>query len=219
MKSGIYKILNTINGKQYIGSAVNLNKRKTIHWSRLRKGNHPNLYLQNAWNKDGEISFEFRVIGKCCPENLVGLEQEVMDHLKPEYNLRPAANSQLGFRFNIESKRKMREAKIGRPLSTEHKRKLSLASPHKKMSDYNRQKLMEANLGRHPSNDTRRKIGLASKGRTFSLEARRKMRAAKLGRIRSEEHCLNISKSKMGHAVSEETRRKISEGLKNRKRK
>lgn len=59
---GIYKILNTVNGKFYIGSAVNLQRRKTRHFSELRNGKHNNKHLQAAWNKYGEPAFTFAVV-------------------------------------------------------------------------------------------------------------------------------------------------------------
>ena len=51
MNSGIYKILNKINGKFYIGSAVNFKRRFARHKRLLNINCHPNEYLQNAWNK------------------------------------------------------------------------------------------------------------------------------------------------------------------------
>lgn len=49
--SGIYGIFNLVNGKVYIGSAINLKKRFSDHKGRLQKQKHRNGYLQNAWNK------------------------------------------------------------------------------------------------------------------------------------------------------------------------
>lgn len=62
LKSGIYSIKNSIDNKEYIGLSINLKKRKSIHFSRLRKNIHPNKHLQFAWNKYGEINFTFIVI-------------------------------------------------------------------------------------------------------------------------------------------------------------
>jgi hypothetical protein len=42
--SGIYALINRVNGKQYIGSAVYFYRRKEEHL----KGNHSNLPLQLA---------------------------------------------------------------------------------------------------------------------------------------------------------------------------
>ena len=57
MKSGIYKILNKSNGKCYIGSSCNLNKRKYQHFNSLMKNKHYNLYLQKSFNKYGKDNF------------------------------------------------------------------------------------------------------------------------------------------------------------------
>jgi len=50
---GIYKITCTANKRIYIGSAVNLLKRKRDHFNTLRRNNHCNLHMQRAWNKYG----------------------------------------------------------------------------------------------------------------------------------------------------------------------
>lgn len=62
MNQGIYKIINVVNNKFYVGSAVNLRKRKTRHFSELRTGKHKNRHLLAAWNKYGEQAFVFVVI-------------------------------------------------------------------------------------------------------------------------------------------------------------
>lgn len=62
MARGIYKIINVINNKFYVGSAVNLRKRKSRHFSELRNGNHRNRHLQAAWLKYGEQAFVFVVV-------------------------------------------------------------------------------------------------------------------------------------------------------------
>lgn len=61
-KSGIYKIINVINNKFYVGSAVDLRRRKTRHFSELRTGKHNNAHLQAAWNKYGEKAFTFVIV-------------------------------------------------------------------------------------------------------------------------------------------------------------
>lgn len=62
MAHGIYKIINILNNKFYVGSAVDLKRRKTRHFSELRKGNHRNGHLQAAWKKHGERAFIFVVV-------------------------------------------------------------------------------------------------------------------------------------------------------------
>lgn len=62
MARGIYKIINIVNNKFYVGSAVDLKRRKTRHFSELRSNKHNNRHLQAAWNKYGEQSFVFVVL-------------------------------------------------------------------------------------------------------------------------------------------------------------
>lgn len=58
----IYKIINVVNNKFYVGSAVNYEKRKARHLWRLRRGDHANKHLQAAWNLYGEKAFLFAVV-------------------------------------------------------------------------------------------------------------------------------------------------------------
>lgn len=62
MARGIYKIINVINNKFYVGSAVDLKRRKARHFSELRNGKHGNRHLQAAWQKYGEQAFVFVVV-------------------------------------------------------------------------------------------------------------------------------------------------------------
>src|SRR3990167_6377015 len=107
LNSGIYEIRNKVTHKRYVGSTINLVRRREQHWTHLRNGIHCNLYLQSSWDKHGESAFEFRIIGKCYPERLIELEQEVIDHLKPEYNLAKVAGSSLGIKRTEETRRKI----------------------------------------------------------------------------------------------------------------
>lgn len=58
----IYKIINAINNKFYIGSAVKFGRRKATHLRLLRNGKHSNKHLQAAWDLYGENAFVFAVI-------------------------------------------------------------------------------------------------------------------------------------------------------------
>lgn len=59
---GIYKILNKINNKFYIGSSINIRKRIKEHERCLKLGIHDNKHLQSAWDKYGSNNFEFIII-------------------------------------------------------------------------------------------------------------------------------------------------------------
>lgn len=112
--SGIYEIVNVTSGKRYIGSAKSFARRWGVHRCRLRKGTHHSAYLQNAWNKYGEGSFEFRVLIFCEVEDLVAVEQEAIDTLRPDYNMSPTAGSTIGVEFSPERRAKISAANKGR---------------------------------------------------------------------------------------------------------
>lgn len=60
--SGVYMIINNINLKVYIGSSMELNKRKIRHFSQLKNNIHHNKYLQNSYNKYGKENFSFIIL-------------------------------------------------------------------------------------------------------------------------------------------------------------
>lgn len=81
---GIYRIVNIVDGKFYLGSSNNLAKREREHIWALRKGNHVNDYLQKAFNKYGEANFKFEVLEYVINESdLRKVEQKYLDLLKP----------------------------------------------------------------------------------------------------------------------------------------
>jgi group I intron endonuclease len=62
--SCIYKILNKVNGKVYIGltSRASPTKRWQRHISDLNSGKHHSRHLQKSWNKYGEANFIFEIL-------------------------------------------------------------------------------------------------------------------------------------------------------------
>lgn len=93
MVSGIYAIVNTISGKRYVGSTVNLKKRKCQHWYRLRKNKHGNAHLQNAWNLYGEANFRFEIVEYVHWEFLLDAEQRYLDANCGGYNMATCAEA------------------------------------------------------------------------------------------------------------------------------
>lgn len=96
-------ILNLLNGKRYIGSAVNLKTRRQDHFSALRKENHDNSHLQRAFCKYGRNVFGWEVLEYI--EDLGTLilwENLYLSMYWPTgllYNKCPVAGSSLGCRW------------------------------------------------------------------------------------------------------------------------
>lgn len=171
--SGIYQIINLVNGNRYIGSSKDILKRKGEHFNLLRRGKHENNHLQNACDKFGIENLSFSVIEYCesDKETLLLREQYYMDTLKPEYNLNPLAQSCFGVKHTEESRRNMAKAARNRPtISEETRAKMSeKAKGNKSLSGY------------IPSEETRKKLSAALIGNKrrlgipHTLEARKKM--------------------------------------------
>lgn len=113
-ESGIYEILNRVNGKRYVGSAVDVVHRWREHRWALKRGNHGNRHLQASWNRHGEEAFAFAVIERCEPSLLIEREQAALDGLQPEYNICPVAGSTLGRPHTDEAKAKIGERLRGK---------------------------------------------------------------------------------------------------------
>lgn len=59
---GIYQIRNTVNGRVYIGSSVNIAQRVWGHQRALLLGRHTNPHLQADWRAYGAEDFAFEVV-------------------------------------------------------------------------------------------------------------------------------------------------------------
>jgi group I intron endonuclease len=124
MNSGIYAIVNKINGRRYYGSTINFALRKIDHFKTLRSKNHRNPHLQNSFNKYGEVNFEFVIIEQVPIENLLTIEQKYLDVNTNGYNI--AKNAQA--------------ARRGIPCSDATKQKISNSLKGKKQSLNSRKK-------------------------------------------------------------------------------
>lgn len=63
-RMGIFQIRNTVNGKIFIESSVNLDAIWNRHRFQLNFGSHPNKALQEDWNTFGEEKFCFEILSE-----------------------------------------------------------------------------------------------------------------------------------------------------------
>jgi group I intron endonuclease len=201
--AGVYEIINTVNGKRYIGGSVSVTSRLQQHIRKLVGQTHTNHHLQSAWNKYGPGSFEFNPLFLCDRSMVLVYEQMCLDAMKPEYNVvYNAAAPNKGRVFSEEVRAKIAKAGIGRITSDETRRKLSKALRGRKLSAEVIKKHAIAVTGKHPSQEARQRMSEAGKGRKFSEEHKARIGAKTKARWNSEEYRQRLSQSLMGRVHS-----------------
>lgn len=103
----IYKILNKIDGKFYIGSTCSIKRRWKEHIKSLCQGKHHSIYLQRAWDKYGENAFVFSIVGGCLKKEAKEYEQYFLDTFK-------SYDYHIGYNMNHKV-----DSRKGRPMSKE----------------------------------------------------------------------------------------------------
>ena len=161
--TGIYLITNMVNGKVYVGQAVDIEDRWAKHKAALNGGYHDNKHLQRAWNKYGADNFEFTILCECPREQLNTMEEYFIFCLD-SYDSRVGYNNNYGGgsgRPTEEAKRKMSESHKGKTFSAEHKKKISENNPMKRPEV--RKKVSESNKGKTRSEEHKKKISESMK--------------------------------------------------------
>ena len=134
----VYQIVNVVNNKIYVGSAIDFNRRKNTHLRLLNLGEHHSIKLQNSFNKYGKDKFKFEILERLTTsENLISVEQKYLDSLKPHLNMVLIAglNSHIGMKRSQETKNKMRNSQLGKTHTQETKEKLRQINLGKRQSE------------------------------------------------------------------------------------
>lgn len=209
MKSGIYQIRNTEDGKVYIGSTVNFRKRKNQHYSKLKIGKHHNRKLQRAWSKYGEEAFKFEEMFHCEVKYILFMENIFIggnDAVNSGYNIAPKAGHTLGYKHTVEDRALISKLRTGVKLSPEHKAKISKAS-REYWTPENCMKKSDFRRGQKHSEETKAKIGASKIGKPRSDELKAKLSAYRKGRKLSESHKAAISEGNRRRAARERAMR------------
>lgn len=143
----IYRIVNLVNLKQYIGRSSRHTRRWSRHRSLLRDGTHINRHLQRAWNKHGKDVFRFEVIETCQSlEQTYERERYWIAHHRttdPRYGYNIGSGGK-GSSPSPEGILRIVAAHKGKPLSAEHRRKIGAAHRGKTISQKARDQTAES---------------------------------------------------------------------------
>ena len=202
MTQVIYKIINLVNDKFYVGSTVCKKVRFRQHRKLLRGNRHHCKHLQAAWNKYGEEKFSFVVVEEVPDRQLLQAieEQYLAEHVGKPYCYNTGYSADAPWRNAPANK----TPNFGRVMQEEQKQQISASLKQFYAQDYfnhprvgkthseeTRQRIRQAKLanptrawqGKVRDDETRKKIGDAQRGKPKSLrmlteEGRAKVMAA-----------------------------------------
>jgi group I intron endonuclease len=210
---GVYKISNTLSGRYYIGYSTNIYRRFCAHRNKLKQKCHDNIFLQRAYNLDGEDKFLYEIIHTCdTEEEAKEIELKYLTNLSIReylYNLN-FNNSGGDLLSNHPDKDKIRE-KILKSFSET----ISKMSIEERKQKYGKNGEKNGMFGKTHTEEVRKMNSELKKGNTYRIgkkasdETRQKM---------SENAKLKIGEKNpfYGKHHSEETIQKIKEKNKGR---
>ena len=91
---GIYLITNKVNGHQYVGQSVRIERRWIEH--KCPSNQSKGTVLSRAFKKYGNDSFEFSVLEECSEDKLDEREMYYIKTLKPIYNMNEGGTGNKG---------------------------------------------------------------------------------------------------------------------------
>lgn len=175
--TGIYQIQSIVNPERiYIGSAVNINYRWTLHLSNLNLNKHHSPKLQNHYNKYGKDDLTFSIISEYDKEDLTQIEQYYL--YDTYFNICKVAGSCLGVKRSEETNNKHRKTR-----SKETCDKISKALSGKPSSLKGKQGHPSGRKGKHLPKEHCDNISKSMLGKSKSEEAKMNMSKAQIGNI------------------------------------
>lgn len=234
LQSGIYRIVNCISGKCYVGSTKDFTKRKMRHLYALRHNEHHSSHMQKSFNLYGEDAFKWEIVEEVIPDRILLFERETywVQHFQPEYNASQVSATLLGSKQSPEHIRKKAEALKGHDVSKENRQKLAERSremwanrtPEEKraitqkrseeVQEKQRQRMRD--LGKDPALIEHRRQ--ANLGLKRSEETHQRLREAWVRRKQRElenpKPPVEDTRPPKEYKYSDERRRKMSEGKK-----
>ncbi len=105
-KSGVYLLINKINGHTYVGSSINLASRikNYLNNSFLKSKQNVNMPVVKALLKYDQSSFAFFILQYVTPESLTITETFFITYVIPYYNVLKQGYSCLGYKHTEQTK-------------------------------------------------------------------------------------------------------------------
>lgn len=210
----IYKIVNALNGRTYIGQSVNPTYRAKRHFWK----NNGCIKLRNAIEKYGKENFNFSVLCWCVDKTDANEVEELLiglaDTRSNGYNITSGGfgtgagkdNPFFGKTHSIATRAKLSEAKRGSTMSIELREKIANLNRNRTMSEATKEKLR----ARKKSELCSERTAAANKSRVWGDESKAKLVAFNTGRKMPEEAKAKIAAANKMRVWTPESRAKLS---------
>lgn len=191
---GIYCIENIVNGKKYIGCAVDIRRRITRHFGELKSQVHTNSVFQKAYNKYGRENFKHYILQE------LERNEDLLECMEIYWIAYYDSFINDGKGYNLS---RGGYGPLGRTMSEESKKKLSLAKMDKHPTGETRQKLRDWVRTPEMIEQIKRTKKANNKpnprkGIPLSEETKNKISESRQGMILSDNHCKAIGSGQQG---------------------
>lgn len=180
------------------------------HGRRAYRFSNRNQWHQNIVDKYGKSNIIIEIINCVNESQAFDLEKiyikqfrDIDKHIL--VNMSNGGEGDSGRIIAESHRKKLSQAKKGRPLSLEHRKALK----GKTMSDEQRKQISERHKGTKASEQTKKKLSATRTGKKLSDECKKKISEKHLGKTLTQEHRAKLSDSHKGHKHSEETKEKM----------
>jgi group I intron endonuclease len=210
----IYKIVNALNGRMYIGQSVNPDYRAKRHFWK----NNGCVKLRHAIEKYGRDSFSFSVLCWCTDKADANEAEELLialgDTRASGYNIAPGGfgtgsgsdNPFFGKTHSAEVRAKLSAKKLGKPMAASTRGKIANANRNRTMSEATKEKLR----AREKSEFCSERTAAANRTRVWSEESKAKLVAYNTGRKMSEEARAKIAAANKARVWTAESKAKLA---------
>ena len=147
-KSGVYYLINNVNGHSYVGSSINLasRMRNYLNVSFLKSKQNINMPIVHALLKYNHSNFSVWILEYVEADQLTLVETRYITNLIPYYNVLKQGYSSIGYKHTEETKLLLSELASNRVHSEETKALISKALTGENNPFYSKSHSMEAKV-------------------------------------------------------------------------
>lgn len=147
-KSGVYCLINKVNGRSYVGSSINLASRMRNYLNKafLKSKENANMPITKSLLKYDYSNFTLLILEYVKPEFLTSRETFYITHVIPYYNVLKQGYSSLGYIHTEETKKLLSELAKNRTHSEKTKGLIARAVTGENNPFYNKSHSIESKI-------------------------------------------------------------------------